>query len=120
MAWQSQRSKHRERHHPEVDVEQLDRAQSSAAVVIDVRESGEYVAGHVPGAALMPMSQLGSRLDELDKTRPVYVICASGNRSAAMTDLLVATGYDAYSVTGGTTAWVRSGRPLETGATTAR
>ena len=53
--------------------------------------------------------------DDLDKARPVYVVCASGNRSAAMTDLLRGSGYDAYSVAGGTAAWARSGRPVETG-----
>ena len=79
------------------------------ATVVDVREPGEYVAGHVPGATLVPMGQLASRLGELDKSRPVYVVCASGNRSAAMTDLLRAAGYDAYSVAGGTSAWARSG-----------
>ncbi|WP_435771411.1 rhodanese-like domain-containing protein [Nocardioides sp. SYSU DS0651] len=99
---------------PEIDIDQLDQARSGAAV-IDVREPGEYAAGHVPGAALMPMTQLTARLGELDKTLPVYVVCASGNRSSAMTDLLVAAGFDAYSVVGGTTAWARSGRPLETG-----
>lgn len=61
------------------------------------------------------MRQLSSRLTELDKGRPVYLACASGNRSAAMTDLLRAAGYDAYSVTGGMAAWARSGRPVETG-----
>lgn len=101
---------------PEVDVERLERARSEGATVVDVREPGEYVAGHVPGSALMPMGQLASRLGELDKARPVYVVCASGNRSAAMTDLLRAAGYDAYSVAGGTSAWARSGRPVETGA----
>ena len=84
--------------------------------MVDVREPGEYVAGHVPGATLIPMGQLPSRLEELDKSRPVYLVCASGNRSAAMTDLLRAAGYDAYSVAGGTSAWARSGRPVETGA----
>ena len=59
----------------------------------------------------MPMGQLAARLAELDKSRPVYVICASGNRSAAMTDLLIAAGFDAYSVAGGTAAWARSGAP---------
>jgi rhodanese-related sulfurtransferase len=62
------------------------------------------------------MGQLPSRLGELDRNRPVYVVCASGNRSAAMTDVLVANGFDAYSVAGGTGAWSRSGRPVETGA----
>ena len=100
---------------PEIDIEQLARLEPGTATVLDVRERSEYVAGHVPGAALLSMTQLSFRLDEIDKVRPVYVVCASGNRSAAMTDLLVAAGFDAYSVAGGTAAWARSGRPLETG-----
>ncbi|UFN44054.1 rhodanese-like domain-containing protein [Nocardioides okcheonensis] len=104
---------------PEIDIEQLAAAlnddESGEAALIDVREAGEYAAGHVPGAALMPMSRLSSRVGELDKTRPVYVVCASDNRSAAMTDLLVANGYRAYSVAGGTQAWAASGRALDVG-----
>ncbi|WP_104106774.1 rhodanese-like domain-containing protein [Nocardioides sp. 616] len=101
---------------PQIDVEQLASSAGRGATVIDVRERSEYVEGHVPGAALVPMGQLASRLGELDRSRPVYVVCASGNRSAAMTDLLVASGFDAYSVTGGTAAWAQSGRAVETGA----
>jgi rhodanese-related sulfurtransferase/glyoxylase-like metal-dependent hydrolase (beta-lactamase superfamily II) len=100
---------------PEIDIEKLAAAPSEDASVLDVREAGEYGAGHVPGAVAIPMSRLASRMGEIDKTRPVYVVCASGNRSAAMADLLVASGFDAYSVAGGTTAWSRSGRPLATG-----
>jgi rhodanese-related sulfurtransferase len=101
---------------PEIAVDRLAREQSGGATVVDVREPGEYVTGHVPGTTLIPMGQLSSRLGELDKSRPVYLVCASGNRSAAMTDLLRAAGYDAYSVAGGTSAWARSGRPVETRA----
>lgn len=105
---------------PEIDIEQLERGQADDTAVIDVREPSEYLTGHVPGATLMPMGQLPSRLAELDRSRPVYVVCGSGNRSAAMTDLLVTAGYDAYSVAGGTAAWARSGRPLETDAPSGR
>jgi len=101
---------------PEIDVEQLARASAAGATVIDVREASEYVAGHVPDATPIPMAQLASRIDELDESRPVYVLCATGGRSAAMTDLLVAAGLNAYSVAGGTVAWSHSGRALETGA----
>ncbi len=75
----------------------------------------EYAQGHVPGAALVPMGQLASRLDEIDRAARVHVICASGNRSRAMTDLLVAAGFDAVSVAGGTGAWIESGRGVEVG-----
>jgi rhodanese-related sulfurtransferase len=103
------------RNTPEITVDQLATVMRDGAAVIDVREPGEYVEAHVPGAQLIPMGQLATRMRELDKTAPVYVVCASGNRSAAMTDLLVATGFEAYSVAGGTSGWIRSGRDVVSG-----
>lgn len=100
----------------EIDIDQVASALESGACVIDVREPAEYVAGHVPGALSIPMGRLTSRLDELDRSAPVHLICASGNRSGAMADVLVAQGFDAVNVLGGTTAWLQSGRPVVTGA----
>jgi rhodanese-related sulfurtransferase len=100
---------------PEVDVAQLAAALNQGAVVVDVRERGEYAQVHVPGAVLIPMGQLTARMSELDKTAPVYVVCATGNRSSAMTDLLRAAGFEAYSVSGDTQAWVASGRAVGVG-----
>jgi rhodanese-related sulfurtransferase len=108
------------RHHmsetttPEIDVEEL-AATHERGILVDVREPDEYNAGHVPGATLIPMSQLANRMGEINRASPVFVICASGNRSSAMTDLLRGAGFDAVSVAGGTGAWARSGRPLEGG-----
>ncbi len=90
-------------------------AHSYGARVVDVREPGEYVGGHVPGATLVPMGELASRLSELPKDMPIYVICASGNRSLSMTSFLMRAGYDAYSVAGGTGAWARAGHPIVMG-----
>lgn len=99
---------------PEIAVEELAAVRKSG-VLVDVREPEEYVAGHVPGAVPIPMNQLATRMGEIDKTSRVFVICASGNRSSAMTDLLRGAGFDAVSVAGGTGAWTRSGGPLEGG-----
>lgn len=99
----------------EVGLDHFAAAHADGATVIDVREPREYLAGHVPGARLIPMGQLPSRLAELDRSRPVYVVCASGNRSSAMVDLLVRAGFDARSVAGGTSGWVSAGRPVVTG-----
>ncbi|MFI0990457.1 rhodanese-like domain-containing protein [Streptomyces exfoliatus] len=85
------------------------------AFVIDVRESDEYTAGHVPGALSTPLSALGAVLGELPGDRPVYVICASGNRSAWAAEHLAALGVDAVSVAGGTASWAGTGRPLVRG-----
>lgn len=97
----------------EIDIDQVADALQQGLPVIDVREREEYVSGHVPGVVHIAMGHLPGRLEEIDRSGAVYLICASGNRSGAMTDLLVAAGFDAVNVAGGTTAWARSGRPLE-------
>jgi rhodanese-related sulfurtransferase len=99
----------------EVDLTTFARARTDDPEIIDVREPDEYVAGHVPGAKLIPMGQLPARLHEVQNEGPVYVLCASGNRSLAMTQFLRSAGYDAYSVAGGTGAWAQSGRPVAQG-----
>jgi rhodanese-related sulfurtransferase len=65
---------------PEIDIERFAAARPSGTVV-DVRKRHEYAAGHVDGAQLIPMGQLVARIQELDRARRVYVICATGNRS---------------------------------------
>ena len=77
---------------------------SGGVVVIDVREPDEYVAGHVPGARLVPLSRLAQVRDDLPRSQPVYVICASGNRSLAAADFLAQSRIQAPSVAGGTGA----------------
>lgn len=84
-------------------------------VVVDVREAAEYVAGHVPGAIFAPMSRIALHLAGLPRDRTVHVVCASGNRSGSMADLMAAQGIDAVSVDGGTEAWIAAGRPVVTG-----
>ncbi|UXY32011.1 rhodanese-like domain-containing protein [Streptomyces sp. HUAS TT20] len=91
-------------------------AWADGALVVDVREADEYAAGHVPGARLMPLHTVPARYDELPADRPVYVICAHGNRSRTAADWMTSRGIDAYSVTGGTGAWAGGGRPLAAGS----
>ena len=76
----------------ETTVDQLAAALDQGAAVVDVREPAEFREGHVPGATNIPMGQLTARLGEIDRDRPVHVVCASGNRSSAMVDVLTAKG----------------------------
>ncbi len=101
---------------PEVDVDELDVARTGGAAVIDVRQPDEYDSGHVPGARLIPLSEVGMRVGEFPTEGPVYVICLSGVRSAKATEFLRTQGVDAMSVAGGTKAWVGSGRPVARGS----
>lgn len=83
-------------------------------VVVDVREPWEYRQGHVPGARLIPLGQLSSRLNELDPQHPVAVICASGNRSQSAAALLGQKGFQTvYNILGGTGAWMYDGLEVE-------
>jgi len=100
---------------PEIDVDALDQARRGGAAVIDVRQPDEYDAGHVPGARLIPLAEVGMRVGEIPTDGPVYVICLSGGRSAKATEFLRTKGVDATSVAGGTKAWAGSGRPLAHG-----
>jgi rhodanese-related sulfurtransferase len=84
--------------------------------VIDVREPFEYAAGHVPGAVNLPLGSLGTAHQQLDDSRPVVVVCASGNRSAHAVRYLRQLGYDAINLTGGMFAWGHEQLPVETPA----
>ncbi|MCD6639769.1 MAG: rhodanese-like domain-containing protein [Nocardioides sp.] len=101
----------------QIDIDQLASTLATApgagATLVDVREVSEFADGHVPGAVNIPMGRLPMRSSEIDRTRPVYVICRSGNRSSAMVDLLTAQGFEAVNVAGGTQAWIAAGRPVE-------
>ncbi len=97
----------------ETTVDRLAAALDRDGIVVDVREPAEFREGHVPGATNIPMGQLTARLGEINPNRAVHVVCASGNRSSAMADVLTANGFDAVNVAGGTSAWIRSGRPIE-------
>ncbi|MER6560003.1 rhodanese-like domain-containing protein [Streptomyces sp. NPDC001027] len=100
---------------PDATVDELAAAWAGGCLVVDVREPDEYAAGHVPGARLTPLRSVPGRCDELPFGRPVFVVCASGNRSRAAADWMSSRGVDARSVTGGTPAWARDGRPVVVG-----
>jgi len=80
--------------------------------LVDVREEYEFAEGHVPGAVNLPMSTIGSRLDELPD-EPFDVICKVGGRSGRVVEALAARGYDATNVDGGTDEWIAAGYPVQ-------
>ncbi|HEY5629597.1 MAG TPA: rhodanese-like domain-containing protein [Candidatus Limnocylindrales bacterium] len=86
------------------------------ALLVDIRERDEFMAVRIEGSLFIPMSQLGVRLDEIPKDRPVMLICASGNRSTSATAYLLQNGWeDVASVAGGIDGWQRLGLPVKRG-----
>ena len=86
------------------------------ALVLDVRDAGEFAGGHITNARHMPEKQVAERLKELEKfkDKPVIVSCASGRRSATVADSLRKQGFaEVVALRGGILAWSQAGMPLE-------
>ena len=98
---------------PEIDVDTL--AQRRDVPLVDVREVAEYEEVHVPGAQLLPMSELADRVDEVPGGGEVFVICRSGGRSLKGAEFLRSQGIDATNVAGSTLAWIEAGHATASG-----
>ena len=81
--------------------------------LVDVREQYEWEAGRIAGARHVELERLAARADELPRDRPIVFQCRLGARSAMATEAFRASGWDAYNMTGGITAWVERGLPIE-------
>ncbi|HTD91030.1 MAG TPA: rhodanese-like domain-containing protein [Burkholderiales bacterium] len=86
------------------------------AIVLDVRDEGEFASGHINSARHVPEKQLADRMKELEKfkNKPVIVSCASGRRAATVAGSLRKQGFtDIVALRGGIAAWQQAGMPLE-------
>lgn len=106
----------------EVSVDTLAAALQAGARVIDVRETDEYVSGHVPGAVHVALGTVPDHVDVFrcpespDGTDQItYVICKAGGRSMRAAEFLAEQGLVTVNVAGGTMAWIQGGHPVVTG-----
>ena len=81
------------------DLETL--AQDGSVTLLDVRTAGEYRRGHAEGFVNLPVDELRERLGEIDRSKPIYVMCQSGLRSYVACRLLTQHGFDCYNFSGG-------------------
>ena len=94
--------------HPKGVYERLDLIQ-----LVDCREQDEWDAGRIEGAILLPLNSIlaGAGAD-LDPSKPVVVVCRSGNRSELAAMMLQARGFDAHNLEGGMEDWASEGLPF--------
>ena len=82
--------------------------------ILDVRTPEQFAAGHLRDAKNIPLSDLGSRIGELDKqkTKAIVVVCQQGSRAEKAVKMLQKAGFDdVVSLDGGLTAWTAAGLP---------
>jgi rhodanese-related sulfurtransferase len=101
---------------PEISVDELATVLEAGARVIDVRETEEYVSGHIPGAVHVSLGTVPDEVDAFRGEGTVYVICAGGGRSMRACEFVAGHGIDTVNVAGGTRAWIQSGRAVVQGS----
>ena len=85
------------------------------AIVLDVRETGDFQTGHIANARHIPEGQLTERVRELEKfkARPIIVSCRTGTRAPVVAGVLRKRGFEeAVALRGGIAAWQQAGMPL--------
>jgi len=93
----------------------------AGALLVDIREPGEYAQMHIPGSQLVSLSHFGMSELPLGPGQAVIFFCAGGNRTAANATRLAekAGKHEAYVMAGGIGAWRSAGLPVESGGSEA-
>jgi rhodanese-related sulfurtransferase len=84
--------------------------------ILDVRTAGEYQSGHIQNALQANWNdakEFQDRTQHLDKSKPVYIYCQAGGRSAAAQSLLIEKGYTVVNLEGGMSNWKMNQLPVE-------
>lgn len=89
----------------------LEQARNGEVHLVDVREHGEWLTGHVTGSLSAPLSSLD--VSKLPADKPLVFLCLSGRRSASAARQAIASGIDCRNVAGGLAAWRSSGLPMQ-------
>jgi len=92
-----------------------ERARESGLQILDVRERGEWKAGHIPGSVFRPWHDIDQIPDELDHANPIAVVCGSGQRAAVGASLVQRYGAERviHVIDGGVPKWEQLGHPTE-------
>ncbi len=100
-----------------IDANTAAQMHEDGALLVDIREDGEYAQAHIPGSELVPLSRFEESELPLAPGQAVVFFCASGNRTNVHAARLAekAGDADAYVMQGGIKAWWQAGLPVETG-----
>lgn len=93
-------------------------SQSQELFLIDVRETDEYISGHVPGAIHVPLNEVPNRVDDFRNPNGgvTYVICKAGGRSASACEYVSQFSIETINIAGGTMGWLMQGHDVIEGS----
>ncbi len=99
-----------------INASEMAELQQQGLVLLDVRSSEEFAAGHIKGAINIPHDQLAERLAELPKSEGLILYCRSGRRAGLAAAVLQQAGFkELYELEGHLLKWQEEQRPLVTG-----
>ena len=82
-------------------------------LILDVRTQEEFDVSHIEGSTLIPVDDLGARIDEVPDNTRILVYCRSGRRSVIASNILLDNGHtDVHNMLGGINAWISEGYPV--------
>lgn len=100
-----------------IEVSEIEKLDPVSVTIIDVRKAEDYARNTIPHAVNLPIETFQEGLPQLDREKPVYVLCHTGEKSEAIVEQLEDAGYDAVNIVGGYRAFLRLqlSRTLEKG-----
>jgi rhodanese-related sulfurtransferase len=99
-----------------ISVDQAYQLYQDGEAFLDVRTPAEWEQAHIPGATLLPLNELESRLNELPRDLDLVVYCRSGNRSLQASKILLEAGFNGVlNMQGGLNDWINRGYEVDTG-----
>jgi tRNA(Ile)-lysidine synthase TilS/MesJ/rhodanese-related sulfurtransferase len=90
-----------------ITVTELEKKNQEEITILDIRKEEDYQKNTMPNAINLPMEQFEQKMEQLDKDKPVYVLCYTGERSDLYVEMLASAGYDAWSIEGGYRSFLR-------------
>ena len=97
-----------------LSVDEANQYRNAGAFMLDVRTPAEWLEIHIPGATLIPLDELGARMNELPADEIIVIYCRTGNRSSQALDILLKAGYsDVFSIENGIQDWITAGYDVE-------
>ncbi|MCR5704299.1 MAG: ATPase [Eubacterium sp.] len=90
-----------------ITIEELEQKNAEDVIIIDVRRKEDFSKGSMEHAINIPIAEFPERMDSIEKGKPVYVLCYTGDRSLEIVEMLEDAGYEAANIVGGYRSFLR-------------